>query len=102
MRTKIARALLRQRDPRQRQRLLLRSYAAFLLFFAAYCYFCNLSSPLKLIPQTFTGLAMGYLMLSITALRQFKYVTEFIDWARVSAVVEPSGPADGSPPSRSV
>ena len=95
MRTKVAKALFRQRDPQRRRRLILKCSVALLLLFLAHSYFSNLSSPLKLIPQTIAAIAMGYLMLYITSLRQFKHVAEFIDWAKVNEMAEPGAAPNG-------
>ncbi len=85
MRARIATGLLRQRD-QGRRRVLIRRYAiGLVLLFLAHSYFSNLSSPLKLIPQTAAAIAMGYVLLLISSLRQFKYVAEFIDWGKVTA-----------------
>lgn len=97
MRTKVANALLRQRDQHSRSRLILTYSVVLVLLFAAHSYFSNLSSPLKLIPQTFAAVAMGYVLLSIISLRQFKYVAEFIDWAKVTRTAEPT-PSDHQEP----
>src|SRR5688572_27712456 len=108
MRTKIAISLLRQRDERRRRRSILTYAVSLVLLFFANSYFSNLSSPLKLIPQTFSAIAMGYIILVIISLRQFKYVAEFIDWRKVTEIAEssaePSGSTDnpgtaGGPPS---
>jgi hypothetical protein len=60
-----------------------------LFLFLAHAYFSNLSSPLKLIPQTFSAIAMGYVLLCVLSSRQFKYVAEFIDWDKVTEAAEP-------------
>jgi hypothetical protein len=65
--------------------LIWRYAVGLVLLFIAHGYFSNLSSALKLIPQTFVAVAMGYVILSIVSLRQFKYVSEFIDWGKVTA-----------------
>lgn len=65
--------------------LIWRYAVALVLLFIAHSYFTNLSSPLKLIPQMFAAIAMGYVVLLIVLLRQFKYVSEFIDWGKVTA-----------------
>ncbi|MBA4149449.1 MAG: hypothetical protein H0X66_15155 [Verrucomicrobia bacterium] len=65
--------------------------------FLAHSYFSNLSSPLKLIPQTVAAVSMGYVILYIISLRQFKYIAEFIDWDKVSKIAEPSTPTTGDP-----
>ena len=97
MMMKVATALLRQRDERRRRRMILTYSIVLLLIFLAHSYFSNLSSPLRLIPQTFAAVAMGYIILCIISLRQFKYVAEFIDWAKVSRIAEPSAPPNGGP-----
>jgi hypothetical protein len=97
MRTKVAIGLLRQRDEHRRRRLVL-TYAVGLVFlFVAHSYFSNLSTPLKLIPQTFTAVAMGYVILLIISLRQFKHVAEFIDWRKVVEIAEPNAAPNGGP-----
>ena len=97
MRKKIAKGLLRQRDPQGRRRLMLIYAVAFLVLFAATGYFSNLTSPLKVIPQTMTAIGMGYVMLFISSLRQFKHVAEFIDWAKVTEVTETPKATDKTP-----
>jgi hypothetical protein len=86
MNTKLARALLRLRDDHHRRRMILTRLVVLALLFVAHSYFTNLSSPLKLIPQTAAAIGMGYFMLSITSLQQFKYVAQFIDWDKVRRV----------------
>lgn len=90
MKTKIAKSLLRQRDPIQRRRMIFTSALVLLLLFFAHGFFAELASPLKLIPQTFTAIGMGYIILQIIALRQFAYVAEFMDWAKVTEAAEPA------------
>ena len=90
MKAKIAKGLLRQRDPIQRRRMILIGYIVLLLLFLAHGFFSNLSSPLKLIPQTLTAIGMGYVILHTIAIRQFRYVAEFIDWTKVKESAEPS------------
>lgn len=97
MRTKIAKALLRQRDQHRRRRLILIYSIGLLLLVLAHRYFSNLSLPLKLFPQTFAAISIGYVILYIISLRQFKYVAEFIDWAKVMEIAEPSSPPNGGP-----
>jgi len=88
MRAKVAKGLLHQKDQHQRNRLVLvLSIALVVLFLADVC-FANLSSPLKLIPQTFAAVAMGYVLLYIRSLRQFKFVAEFINWPKVTDAAE--------------
>ncbi len=43
-------------------------------------------------------MAMGYVILCIQSLSAFKYVAEFIDWDKVTAMASAHGPAnsDGS------
>ena len=84
-RSRIATGLLRHRNHGRRRALIGRYAVGLVLLFIAHSYFSNLSSPLKLIPQTFAAVAMGYAILSIASLRQFKYVSEFIDWDKVTA-----------------
>lgn len=84
MTSRIATALLRQRDQGQRRVLTRRYVIGLVLLFLAHSYFSNLSSPLKLIPQTAAAIAMGYVLLLISSLRQFRYVAEFIDWGKVT------------------
>jgi hypothetical protein len=98
MKTKIAKALLRQRDPHQRRRLLVTYSVALLLLLLGHGYFSNLSSPLKLIPQTMTAIAMGYMILYIISLRQFKFVADFIDWTKVTETAEPSAGGNAAAP----
>ena len=98
MKTKIAKGLLRQREVLQRRRLMLIYALVLFLLFVVHCFFSNLSSPLKLIPQTFTAIAMGYMILSIISLRQFTHVAEFIDWTKVIASAEASGGGNAAPP----
>jgi hypothetical protein len=97
MRTKVAIALLRQRDEHRRKRLVLTYALGLVVLFVGHSYFSNLVSPLKLIPQTFTAIAMGYVLLLIISLRQFKYVAEFIDWSKVTALAEPGAAPNGGP-----
>ena len=66
------------------------------LLFLAHGFFSNLSSPLKLIPQTAAAIGMGYVLLYVISLRRFKFVAEFIDWTRVSAVAEPHAAPNAS------
>lgn len=68
---------------------MLRYSVVLLLLFLAHTYFSSLSSPLKLIPQTFFAMTMGFVILYITSLRQFKYVAEFIDWNKVAWAADP-------------
>ena len=74
-----------------------------LLLFLAHAYFSNRSSPLKLIPQTFLAMTMGFVLLYITSLMQFRHVAEFIDWHKVAEVADPTrgfevvAPADAPP-----
>ena len=89
--TRIANGLLRHRDAKRRRQLILMHWIALLLFFAAHTYFSNLSSPLKLIPQMFSAMAIGYVILSIFSLRAFKYVAEFIDWDKVAQTAASDG-----------
>jgi hypothetical protein len=88
MRTKVAIGLLRQRDEQRRRRSILRYAVGLVLLFVAHSYFSSLSTPLKLIPQTMTAVSMGYVVLLIISLRQFKYVSEFIDWEKVTEIAE--------------
>lgn len=90
MKTKVAKALLRQRDPQQRRRLILIYSGTLLVLFLAHGYFSNLASPLKLIPQTMTAIGMGYVILYILSLRRFNHLADFIDWAKVTESAEPS------------
>jgi hypothetical protein len=83
MRARVATALLRRRDHGRRRVLLLRYAAILLVLFVAHSFFSNLSSPLKLVPQTLAAIAMGYIVLLILSLRHFKHVVEFIDWGKV-------------------
>ena len=69
----------------------------FLSLFAGTSYFANLTSPLKVIPQTMTAIGMGYVMLCVSSLRQFKHVAEFIDWAKVTEVTETPNATDNLP-----
>ena len=91
LKSKIAKALLSQHDVRKRNRQTLVCVVALLALFAAHSYFTNLTTPLKLIPQTMTAMGMGYVLLCIQSLRRFGYVAEFIDWEKVRES------ADGAP-----
>jgi hypothetical protein len=97
MRTKIAIGLLRQRDEHRRRRMVLTYAVGLVLLFVAHSYFSNLSTPLKLIPQTLTAITMGYVVLLILSLRQFKYVAEFIDWQKVTEFAAPGDAPNGGP-----
>ena len=93
MTSRIATGLLRQRDQGQRRVLVRRYVIGLVLLFLAHSYFSNLSSPLKLIPQTAAAIAMGYVLLLISSLRQFRYVAEFIDWGKVTtSATKPHNP----------
>lgn len=83
LKSKIAKALLSQEDVRKRNRQILIYAVALLALFAAHSYFTNLTTPLKLIPQTMTAMGMGYVLLYIQSLRRFGYVADFIDWEKV-------------------
>jgi hypothetical protein len=91
LKSKIAKALLGQHDVRKRNRQILIYVVALLALFAAHSYFTNLTTPLKLIPQTMTAMGMGYVLLCIQSLRRFGYVAEFMDWEKVRES------ADGAP-----
>jgi hypothetical protein len=97
MKTKIAKGLLRQRDPIQRRRMILICSIVLLLLLLAHGFFSDMASPLKLIPQTLTAIGMGYLILQIVALRQFTHLVEFIDWTKVKEAAEPAHPDDARP-----
>jgi hypothetical protein len=90
MKTKVAKALLRQRDPQQRSRLILIYSAALLGLFLAHGYFSNLASPMKLIPQTITAIGMGHVISYILSLRRFGHVADFIDWTKITGSAGPS------------
>lgn len=92
MNKKTAKELLKQRDPQSRRRLILQYSAVLLLLIVVNGYFSNLSSPLKVIPTTFTSVVMGYVILLIVAVRRFPYVADFIDWAKVEAAAESAHP----------
>lgn len=96
MKTRVATVLLRQRDDKRRRGMILRYSAVLMLLFVAHSYFSNLSSPLRLIPQTAAAVGMGYFLLFILSLRQFKAVSEFIDWAKVMEIAEPNASPDVS------
>jgi hypothetical protein len=78
--------------------LMLTYSTVLLLLFLAHTYFSNLSSPLKLIPQTGLAMAMGYVLLFIVSLRQFKYLADFIDWNKVAEVADPTRGFEVVPP----
>lgn len=67
---------------------------ALLVLFLCHAYFSNLTSPLKLIPQTMAAISMGYVVLCILSLRRFIYLTDFIDWAMVTKSAEHGGDGD--------
>jgi len=92
MKIKVAKALLRQGDPRQRRRMILTYWGVLLALVLGHSYFSDLTSPLKLIPQMITAILMGYAIICIILLRQFTYVAEFIDWEKVT---ESAGPCTG-------
>jgi hypothetical protein len=95
MNKKLATALLRQRDDRQRRRMLF-TYSGLLgLLFLAHSFFTHLSSPLKLIPQTAAAISMGFFLVHIVSLRRFNEVAEFIDWARVAEAAGQSAATRG-------
>lgn len=89
IKNRIAHALLRQRDVRGRRILLIKYAVLLALTFLAHTYFVNLATPLRLIPQTMSAIAMGYLLTALAAVRNFRIVAEFIDWEKVTAMEEP-------------
>jgi predicted neutral ceramidase superfamily lipid hydrolase len=99
MKKKVAISLLRHRDERSRRRSILMYAVGLVFLFLAHTYFAKLSTPLKLIPQTITAVSMGYVVLLIMSLRQFKYVAEFIDWRKVTEIAEQAGASNGDKPS---
>lgn len=88
IKTRIAKGLLSQFDPKKRKRLTLIYVGALLGLFLIHCYFSNMATPLKLLPQTMSAIGMGYVMLSVLSLRRFGYVAEFIDWPKVKESAE--------------
>jgi len=88
---KVAKSLLSQRDSKQRKRQVLGYIVTLIVLLFVHSYFSNLASPLKLIPRTMTAIGMGYVILSILSLRRFIYLTDFIDWEKVTKSVEQGG-----------
>ena len=88
IKAKFAKALLSQHDKKKRNRKILVYIGALLALFFAHSYFSDLMSPLKLIPQTMMAIGMGYVMMCIQSLRQFAYVSDFIDWSKVKESAE--------------
>lgn len=95
MNQKIAKKLLLQRDPNHCRKEILMYSAVILLLLLAHGIFSNFSSPLKLIPQTFAAIAMGWSLLCIFSLRQFPQIAEFIDWPKVIKATEPNDDDSG-------
>src|SRR5687767_13857950 len=95
---KVASGLLSQRDPQRRRLLILTYSVVLLLLFLAHTYFSRLSSPLKLMPQTGLAMAMGYVLLHIVSLSQFKYLADFINWDKVAEVADPRRGFEVVPP----
>jgi hypothetical protein len=94
----VAKSLLNQRDPGRRKRTALTCLGGLLALFLIHAYFSNLASPLKLIPQTFCAIGMGYALLYLLSLRRFEYVAEFIDWAKVKQSAGEASPSDDGAP----
>ena len=94
IRTKVAMALLNQQDSKKRNRLAWIYVAVLLVLFATHTYFSNMTSPLKLIPQTMSAIGTGYVILLVLSLRRFGYVAEFIDWSKVKKSAEQGGDGD--------
>ncbi len=88
MKKKFAQALLRQREEGQRRRLSASYTGILVILFLGHSLVLNMTSPLKLIPQTASAIGMGYLLLMIISLRQFRWLVDFIDWSKVEACVE--------------
>ena len=90
--SKIAKALLRQRDPGRRLRMMLTYAVMTLLLLGVHAFVSNsMESPVKVIPQTMAAVGMGYLMLYIISLRHFRHVSGFIDWTKVEEAAEAGG-----------
>ena len=94
MRGKVIKALLRQRDDKKRRRSIMICMLACLFYMAAVCYFSNLDTPSKLIPQVFFCILMGYVAAYAISLRQFPVISEFIDWSKVEAAEKEKKKAD--------
>jgi|GEM_PF-6443833 len=92
IKAKIAKALLSQNDPGKRRRLILIHVAVLLVLFFTHSYFSNLTSPLKLIPQTISAMGMGFVMVHILSLRRFGSIAVFIDWPKVKNSAQQTAP----------
>lgn len=90
--------LVRQRDYRQRKKMVFRYMVVLTLVFLAHTYFSNLSTPLKLIPQTLAAITMGYIVILIISVRQFTHISEFIDWTKVNTAAEPDSDGNAEKP----
>jgi hypothetical protein len=81
----VANSLLRQRDDKQRKKMIIGCLAGVIVCFCLHSYVSNFTSPLKLIPQTGLAFIMGYLVILGQSLQKFSIVAEFIDWEKVEA-----------------
>lgn len=95
IKVKVAQSLLNQHNSEKRRRSFFMYGAVFVILFFTHSFFSSMTNPLKLIPQTFSAIGMGYVILLILSLRRFGYVAEFIDWPSVKETAEEV--SDGNP-----
>jgi uncharacterized membrane protein len=84
-RCKIAKALLKQRDKKKRRKTAIIYFSALILCFLMHNYFSDLTTPLKVLPETFLAMIMGYIITVIISLWNFRVVSEFINWEKVTS-----------------
>ncbi|NRA37114.1 MAG: hypothetical protein HRU15_03155 [Planctomycetes bacterium] len=95
-RKKYAEALLKTRDKKSRRMRIFVYYLILAIIFGLNTYVSNLATPLKLLPQTFLTVIMGFLICSIIATRYFKHCVDFIRWEDVEKCAE-QGESDRPP-----